>query len=110
MRFLNGSQVSTPSGAAFWNGLIDEVEIHDRALTQEEIRAIFEAGSAGKCKDDDDDGRVGQSRRLSRQPRPVTSDMSPLPGIDLSPQRLSPSTRKWVTPPIVDRLDAAGHR
>jgi hypothetical protein len=31
-------------------GLIDEVEIFDRALTEEEIQAIYYAGSAGKCK------------------------------------------------------------
>ncbi len=33
-----------------WNGLIDEVEIFDRALTDAEIKAIFEAGSSGKGK------------------------------------------------------------
>jgi hypothetical protein len=33
-----------------WNGLIDEVGIYSRALDQAEIQAIFEAGSAGKCK------------------------------------------------------------
>ena len=32
------------------NGLVDEVEIYNRALTSEEIQAIFNAGSAGKCK------------------------------------------------------------
>ena len=30
---------------------INEVEILDRALSAEEIQAIFDAGSAGKCKD-----------------------------------------------------------
>jgi hypothetical protein len=38
----------TPS--RFFNGLIDEVEIFNRALTPEEIAAIHAAGSAGKCK------------------------------------------------------------
>ena len=33
-----------------WDGLIDEVEIFDRALTEAEIRAIYEAGTAGKIK------------------------------------------------------------
>ncbi|MBI4590387.1 MAG: LamG domain-containing protein [Candidatus Rokubacteria bacterium] len=33
-----------------FNGLIDEVEIFDRALSASEIQAIFNAGSAGKCK------------------------------------------------------------
>jgi Concanavalin A-like lectin/glucanases superfamily/Fibronectin type III domain len=34
----------------FFNGLIDEAEIFDRALTQAEITAIVDAGNAGKCK------------------------------------------------------------
>jgi hypothetical protein len=34
----------------FWTGLIDEVEIFGRALAASEIQAIFNAGSAGKCK------------------------------------------------------------
>jgi len=33
-----------------YNGLLDEVEIFSRALSAEEILAIFEAGGAGKCK------------------------------------------------------------
>ena len=31
-------------------GLIDEVGIYNRALSASEIQAIFNAGSAGKCK------------------------------------------------------------
>jgi hypothetical protein len=34
----------------FTNGLIDEVELFNRALSDSEIQAIFNAGSAGKCK------------------------------------------------------------
>jgi hypothetical protein len=34
----------------FFAGLIDEVEIFNRALTPVEVAAIFAAGSAGKCK------------------------------------------------------------
>jgi len=34
----------------FWTGLIDEVEFFGRALAASEIQAIFNAGSAGKCK------------------------------------------------------------
>ncbi len=37
-------------------GLIDEVEIYNRALSSAEIQAIFLAGSAGKCKTIDTDG------------------------------------------------------
>jgi len=34
----------------YFEGLIDEVEIFNRALSAPEIRAIYLAGSAGKCK------------------------------------------------------------
>ena len=34
----------------FWPGLIDEVEIFNRALLPSEIADIFNAGSEGKCK------------------------------------------------------------
>ena len=34
----------------FLSGLIDEVGLYDRALSQTEIQAIFDAGSAAKCK------------------------------------------------------------
>ncbi|MBK6405753.1 MAG: LamG domain-containing protein [Holophagales bacterium] len=37
-------------GGSLFNGLIDEVEVFDRALSQPEIQAIVAAGSAGKCK------------------------------------------------------------
>jgi hypothetical protein len=33
----------------FFQGLIDEVEIYNRALSAAEIQAVFNAGSAGKC-------------------------------------------------------------
>lgn len=33
-----------------FSGLIDEVSIYSRALSQEEIESIYQAGSAGKCK------------------------------------------------------------
>lgn len=38
---------------AFFSGLIDEVEIFNRALSAEEIAAIANAGSAGKCQTTD---------------------------------------------------------
>jgi len=34
---------------AFWDGLIDEVDIYNRAFTAQEIQSIYNAGSAGKC-------------------------------------------------------------
>jgi hypothetical protein len=37
-------------GPRLFNGLIDEVQVFDRALTAAEVEAIFDAGSAGQCK------------------------------------------------------------
>jgi len=45
-----GFGVVFSSGAEPLDGLLDEVEIFDRALDASEIRAIFEADAAGKCK------------------------------------------------------------
>jgi Concanavalin A-like lectin/glucanases superfamily len=39
-----------PGLGAFWSGQIDEVELHNRALSPTEIQNIFNAGSAGKCR------------------------------------------------------------
>ncbi|MFB3826075.1 MAG: LamG domain-containing protein [Bryobacteraceae bacterium] len=38
------------SGYLYFRGLIDEVEFFNRALSDGEVQAIFNAGSAGKCK------------------------------------------------------------
>ena len=37
-------------GALLYKGLIDEVELYNRALSATEIDAIYRAGSRGKCK------------------------------------------------------------
>jgi len=34
-----------------WNGIIDEIAIYNRALSQSEIQSIFNANGAGKCKE-----------------------------------------------------------
>ncbi len=41
---------TAPNGGERYIGLIDEVELFNRALSASEIQAIFNAGSAGKCK------------------------------------------------------------
>jgi hypothetical protein len=37
-------------GNRYFEGLIDEVSIYDRALTNAEIQSIYSAGEAGKCR------------------------------------------------------------
>jgi len=44
-----GNGVVIGNGEPFF-GLIDEVEIYNRALDPSEIKAIYDAGTAGKCK------------------------------------------------------------
>ena len=46
---IGARNIATPQ--LFFNGLIDEVEIFDRFLTAQEIKAIFDADSDGKCKE-----------------------------------------------------------
>ena len=40
----------------FFRGVVDELELFNRALLATEIQAIVDAGSLGKCKDEDGDG------------------------------------------------------
>ena len=51
---VSSRATSTWEAVALWgdyfNGDLDEVEIYNRALSDSEIQAIFNAGSAGKCK------------------------------------------------------------
>jgi hypothetical protein len=45
-----GGLPSSPNGALRFQGLIDEVSVYNRALRPEDIRNIYRAGSAGKCR------------------------------------------------------------
>jgi hypothetical protein len=42
--------IGQAEGIGFMNGRLDEITIYNRALTQGELQAIFNAGMAGKCK------------------------------------------------------------
>jgi len=67
-------------------GLIDEVEIFNRALSQAEIQSIYNAGSAGKCK-------------TSPTPTPTpTPTSSGTPRVIPTP-RSRPTPRARPTPP-----------
>jgi len=45
-----GERPYPPGLVAYYQGIMDEVELFDRALSQSEIQSIYYAGSAGKCK------------------------------------------------------------
>jgi len=40
---------NTPLNYGFYAGLLDEVSIYNRSLTETEVQSIYNAGSAGKC-------------------------------------------------------------
>ncbi len=48
--FIGHPSTEAPTVVQPFRGVIDEVEIFNRALTAAEVQAIYNAGSAGKCK------------------------------------------------------------
>lgn len=48
--FASWSIIGAGSTIGYFNGDLDEITIYDRALGDDEIAALFEAGIAGKCK------------------------------------------------------------
>ncbi len=66
-----------PGSRSRFQGRLDEVEIFNRALSASEIQAIFNAGSAGKCKqvlDEDEDGIPDSSDNCPNTPNPAQED------------------------------------
>ena len=67
----------TPSFNGAFRGTIDEVEIFNRALDASEVQAIFDAGTAGKCKqvfDEDEDGIPDSRDNCPLTPNPSQDD------------------------------------
>lgn len=70
------------SPTRFFHGLIDEVEYFERALSEADVQAIFDAGSAGKCKPTCDAGKCidvdgackACAQPTSTGPTPTASD------------------------------------
>lgn len=61
----------------FFNGVIDEVSLYERALSQDEVLGVFLAGSAGKCKqvlDEDEDGIPDSEDNCPLTPNPDQDD------------------------------------
>lgn len=47
--YIGGFQDACGFTGQFFNGIVDEVSLYNRALLAEEIQAIFDARGAGKC-------------------------------------------------------------
>jgi len=58
--------IGEAEGLFHMNGLLDEVTIYNRGLDDTELRAIFQAGSAGKCKPPKITTRVLTSAQLGQ--------------------------------------------
>lgn len=54
----------------YFNGLLDEIELFNRALTASEISAIYGAGGAGKCKPGSDSTPPSTTATLTPAPGP----------------------------------------
>jgi len=53
--FLDTSSTSLRAGSnaaegSYIDGLLDEVKLFDRALTEQEVQDIYRAGSQGECR------------------------------------------------------------
>ena len=92
-----GRRFPCPDASNF-NGLIDEVSIYNRALTANEVVALFAAGSAGKCG--------APSLTIFRSPTNtvIVSWPSPSTGFGLQQNTNSVSSINWsnVTTGILD--------
>jgi uncharacterized repeat protein (TIGR01451 family) len=67
--------IGQSEGIGFFHGLLDEVQIYNRALSEDEIRDIFLAGSAGLSKSDvDSDGVLDFADNCVAVSNPTQSD------------------------------------
>jgi hypothetical protein len=92
---LIGSNISQ---SAFMNGLIDEVEIFNRALSAGEIEALFNAATSGKCK-------PSPTPTPSPSPTPSSTPVPPTP----TPKPPTPTPTSTPTPgPVKITSPASG--
>ena len=54
--FIGHSTCNGLDGTSTFGGELNEIPVFDRALSESEIKAIGDAGSAGVCEDEDGDG------------------------------------------------------
>ena len=63
-----GKRPSGPFAGSYFNGLMDEISIYNRALSSNEVASIYNAGSSGKCEN-------------LPPPVPVITGFSPISGL-----------------------------
>lgn len=90
-----GGLNSTWGESLFFGGLVDEVTLYDRVLTTNEIEAVFNAGSAGKCKDNTHSLiSAGSSRTL------LSSGAQPDGPMLAVPDLMSPPASRHASVPV----------
>lgn len=88
-----------------FDGIIDEVEFFDVAVPATDIQAIFDAGSAGKCKSGEPDPTPTPTATLSPTATPSPTS-TPLPTPTSIPTATTVPTATAVPqPPTVDWVD-----
>jgi len=83
---------------------VDELEFFNRALTQQEIQSIYNAGSAGKCKTTADLGDAPDSSNHANQPMTAYTGVTakfptvfdPATGLPQGPKHLQPKKLAWL--------------
>jgi uncharacterized repeat protein (TIGR01451 family) len=109
---LIGSGYPIVISKPFFKGAIDEVEIFNRALSEDEIKSIFNSGSAGKCKPQPPSkptADLGDAPDSTNHPnKPMTAYSSPLvpakfptvfdpaTGLPQGPKHLQPKGLAWL--------------
>jgi subtilase family serine protease len=63
-QFFRIGRFGDPAFNRNWNGLVDELDVYNRALAEAEIQSLYNAGSAGKCA-------PGAIQSLTFSPNPV---------------------------------------
>jgi uncharacterized protein (TIGR03437 family) len=90
--FGSGAQQFFPNFADTWNGVIDEIQAFNRALSQSELQAIFTAGSAGECKAP----VVSSGGIVSASAFGEFTSVAPGSWIEIYGSNLAADTRSWT--------------
>ncbi len=87
-----GGNISAQENFRTWNGVIDEVQAFNRALSQSELQAIFNAGSAGECKAPS----VSTGGVVSASAFGEFTSIAPGTWIEIYGSNLASGTRSWT--------------
>ncbi|HTI70665.1 MAG TPA: LamG-like jellyroll fold domain-containing protein, partial [Candidatus Limnocylindria bacterium] len=79
---------ASPDNSGFFDGMVDEASIYNRALSASEISAIYATGTSGKCKDKLPPG-------LNQQPESTVGSLKGAAGFSVVAQGTAPLSYRW---------------